>query len=54
MLNNVRHACIVSRRRTEGNGKHLVVINKDPGSADLNANLVIHQKIGELFELLHV
>lgn len=35
-------------------GKHLVVINKDPGSADLNANLVIHQKIGELFELLHV
>lgn len=35
-------------------GKHLVVINKDPISADLNANLVIHQKIGELFELLHV
>lgn len=35
-------------------GKHLVVINKDPSSADLNANLVIHQKIGELFELLHV
>lgn len=35
-------------------GKHLVVINKDPGSADLNADLVIHQKIGELFELLHV
>ena len=35
-------------------GKHLVVINKDSGSADLNANLVIHQKIGELFELLHV
>lgn len=36
------------------NGKHLVVVNKDPGSADLNADLVIHQKIGELFELLHV
>lgn len=35
-------------------GKHLVVINKDPSSADLNADLVIHQKIGELFELLHV
>ncbi len=35
-------------------GKHLVLINKDPTAADSRADVVIHQKVGELFSLLHV
>ena len=35
-------------------GKHLVLINKDPTPADQKADLVTHQKVGELFSLLHV
>ncbi|MCR4698174.1 MAG: NAD-dependent protein deacylase [Bacilli bacterium] len=35
-------------------GKHLVLINKDPSAADSRADVVIHQKVGELFSLLHV
>ncbi len=35
-------------------GRYLVLINKDPNSHDDRANRVIHQKIGELFSLLHV
>ncbi len=35
-------------------GRNLVLINKDPGAADRRANVVIHQKVGELFSLLHI
>lgn len=35
-------------------GKHLVLINKDPSAIDARADIVIHQKIGELFSKLHV
>lgn len=35
-------------------GKHLVLINKDQTVADSKADVVIHQKVGELFSLLHV
>jgi NAD-dependent deacetylase len=35
-------------------GKHLVLINKDPSAADSRADVIIHQKVGELFSLLHV
>ena len=35
-------------------GKHLVLINKDPSQADNRADVVIHQKVGELFSLLHI
>lgn len=35
-------------------GKHMVLINKDPSAADSQADVVIHQKVGELFSLLHV
>lgn len=35
-------------------GRKLVLINKDPTVADQKADVVIHQKIGELFSLLHV
>lgn len=35
-------------------GKHMVLINKDPNSNDARADIVIHQKVGELFGRLHV
>lgn len=35
-------------------GKHMVLINKDESQADSRADVVIHQKVGELFSLLHV
>ena len=35
-------------------GRNMVLINKDPSSADSRANVVIHQKVGELFSRLHV
>jgi len=35
-------------------GKHMVLINKDESQADNRADVVIHQKVGELFSLLHV
>jgi NAD-dependent deacetylase len=35
-------------------GKHLVLINKDPNSYDARADVIIHQKVGELFSKLHV
>ena len=35
-------------------GKHRVLINKDPKAESAGADVVIHQKVGELFSLLHV
>lgn len=35
-------------------GKDLVLINKDERSFDSRASLIIHRKVGELFERLHV
>lgn len=35
-------------------GKHMVLINKDPSANDGKADVVIHEKVGELFSLLHV
>jgi NAD-dependent deacetylase len=35
-------------------GKHLVLINRDPGQVDSRADVTIHQKVGELFSLLHI
>lgn len=35
-------------------GKNLVVINKDPSSFDLNASLIIHGLVGELFSRLSI
>ena len=35
-------------------GKHMVLIDKNPNAQSRGADLVIHQKVGELFSLLHV
>ena len=35
-------------------GKHLVLINKDEKANSAGADVVIHEKVGELFSLLHV
>ena len=35
-------------------GKHLVLINKDEKAPSAGADVVIHEKVGELFSLLHV
>lgn len=35
-------------------GKHLVLINKDEKANDTRADVVIHQKVGELFKGLHI
>ena len=33
-------------------GKHLVIINRDSTSYDCNADLVIHEKLGDIFSKL--
>lgn len=35
------------------NGKHLVIINKDATQYDTKADLVINEKLGDVFKLLH-
>lgn len=35
-------------------GRHLVLINKDENAYDSRADVIIHQKVGELFRGLHV
>ncbi len=35
-------------------GDNMVLINKEPSGADQHAKIVIHQKVGELFQRLHI